>query len=286
MLGLRYYTLTNLSGSEYFVNELDTYLTNRLAQKLSAGNYDDSFLSQWHEWLDELPILGAAGLLNKYITRKRPVTFSEPESITVEIYDSFAGRIPIVVFGNASDFEAFIVNLVYRGERPSNISQMGASFIFGRTQRFLTLSRKFYSNTSPEYVGLTPEEWREKSMLIRREHELTHYYTKTFYGSASNNLHDELIADFIGMYSAFGRYSAKLFRHFMGLDGSEGRLSLYTSGLSPESRRAVAEIACECSDALEAWQYTQAFRKMDTPSRIDYLCQLGIQGIIHSIPKH
>ena len=268
------------------MNELDTYLVNRLTEKLSPVNYDDSFISVWHEWLDELPILGAAGLLNKHITHKRPAAFSEPESITIEIYDSFAGRIPLVVFGNASDFEDFIVNLIYKGERPSSISQMGASFIYGRTQRFLTLSRKFYSNTSPEYVGLSPEEWREKSMLIRREHELTHYYTKTFYGSASNNLHDELIADFIGMYSAFGRYSAKLFRHFMGLDGSDGRLSLYTLGLSPESQRAVAEIACECSDALEAWQDSESFRKMDTPSRIDCLCQLGIQGIIHSIPIH
>lgn len=266
------------------MNELDTYLTNRLAQKLSSVNRDESFLKQWRERLDALPVLGAAGLLNTYITHKRPVTFSEPESITIEIYGSFAGKIPIVVFGNASDFEDFIVNLVYRGERPSNISQMGASFIYGRTQRFLTLSRKFYSSTAPEYVGLTPEDWCEKSMLIRREHEITHYYTKTFYGSASNNLHDELIADFMGMYSAFGRYDAKLFRHFMGLDGSDGRLSLYTSGLSAESQRTVAEIACECSDALEAWQDSESFRKMDTPSRIDYLCRLGIQGIIRDIP--
>ncbi|MBQ7216826.1 MAG: hypothetical protein IJS39_12685 [Synergistaceae bacterium] len=268
------------------MNELDTYLTNRLSQKLSSVNRDESFLAQWHKWLDSLPVLGAATLLNTYITHKRPAAFSEPESITIEIYDSFAGKIPLVIFGNASDFESFIVNLIYRGERPSNFSQMGASFIYGRTQRFLTLSRKFYSNTSHEYVGLSPEEWREKSMLIRREHEITHYYTKTFYGSASSNLHDELIADFMGMYSAFGHYDAKLFRHFMGLDGSDGRLSLYTSGLSPESQRAVAEIACECSEKLEAWQDTQAFRKMDTPSRIDYLCQLGIQGIIRDIPTH
>ena len=266
------------------MNELDTYLTNRLAQKLSSQNHDDSFLSVWEEWLETLPILGAADLLNTYITHKRPVAFFEPESITIEIYDSFAGRIPVVVFENDSDFEAFITNCAYRGERPSNISQMGASFIYGKTQRFLTLSRKFYSNTAPEYVGLTPEQWREKSMLIRREHEITHYYTKTFYGSARNNLHDELIADFIGLYSAFGHYDAKLFRHFMGLDGSDGRLSLYTAGLSAESRKAVAEIACECSDRLEAWQDSDSFRKMNNNSRIDYLCQLGIQGIIQNIP--
>ena len=240
------------------MNELDTYLTNSLAQKLSSVNNDDSFLTQWSEWLDALPVLGAAGLLNTYITRKLPVTFSEHESITIELYDSFAGRIPLVI--------------------------LGTSFIYGKRQRFLALSRKFYSNTAPEYLALTLEDWREKSMLIRREHELTYYYTNTFYGSASNNLHDELIADFMGMYSAFGHYDAKLFRHFMGLDGNDGRLSLYTSGLSPESRKAVAKIACECSDALEAWQDLDSFRKMDTTARIDYLYQLGIQGIIRDIP--
>ncbi len=99
------------------MNEFDTYLTNSLSEKLPSVNYDDSFLAQWHEWILELPLLGAAGLLNKYITRKLPVTFSEPQSITVEIYDSFTGRIPLVIFGNAADFEGFIVNLIYKGER-------------------------------------------------------------------------------------------------------------------------------------------------------------------------
>jgi hypothetical protein len=249
---------------------------------LSAENHDDSFLRIWQYWLDtESP----CELLNNHITHKRPVNFSQPQNITIEIYASFAGRIPIVVFGNASDFEGFILNCT--GGHPDDISRMGASFIYGNSQRFLVLSRKFYSNTSPEYMGLSAEEWREKSMLLRREHELTHYYTKRFYGSACNNLHDELIADFTGLYSAFGHYDAKLFRHFMGIDGShDGRLSLYTEGLSPETRKSVAEIACECSDRLEVWQYTESFRKMDTVSRIDYLCGLGIQGIIRNIPTH
>ena len=266
------------------MNELDDYLANRLAHKLQAVNDDESFLAQWHEWLAMLPVYGAAGLLNHYITAKRPVNFSNPESISIEIHASPAGRVPVIVFGNASDFEGFIVNLVYKGERPDDISQMGASFIYGKRQRFLTLSCKYYSNTPPEYVGLSSEEWREKSMIIRREHELTHYYTKKYYGSASNNLHDELIADFIGMYEAFGHYDAKLFLHFMGIDGThEGRLPLYTSGLAPEPQKAIAEIACECSDALERWQASESFMMMDRPSRIDYLCELGISGIIQRI---
>ena len=260
------------------MNELDEYTANRFGRKLPPENEDESFLAQWQEWLMcESP----SDILNNHIARKHPVKFSDPESITAEIYASFAGRIPLVIFGQDSDFEAFIVNLIYHGERPDNIPQMGASFIYGRTQRFLALSRKYYSNTPPEYVGLTPEEWRGKSMIIRREHELTHYYTKRYYGTASNNLHDELIADFMGMYEAFGHYDARLFRHFMGIDGlHEGRFSLYTSGLAPETREAAAEIARVCSDSLGAWQDSESFVNMDRASRIDYLCGLGIQGMM------
>ena len=159
-----------------------------------------------------------AEILNEYIVSKRPVNFREPDNITLEIFHSAAGDVPVITLGNASDFEDFIVNLVYKGSRPDNISQMGASFVFGKSQRFLVLSKKFYSNTQPEYVSLSPEEWREKSMILRREHECTHYYTKRFYGSASNNLHDELIADFMGIYEALGYYKAKLFQHFMGIE--------------------------------------------------------------------
>ncbi|MBR1656885.1 MAG: hypothetical protein IJ697_00260 [Synergistaceae bacterium] len=169
---------------------------------------------------------------------------------------------------------------IYKGERPDDISEMGASFIYGRKQRFLVLSKKYYSNTEPEFVGLPPGEWREKSMILRREHEVTHYYTKKFYGSASNNLHDELIADFVGIYEAFGYYEARLFKHFLGIDGTGGgRLSLYTDGLSHNVREAVAEIAGRCADTLETWTKTARFMNMNKTERINYLCETSIKDL-------
>ena len=173
------------------------------------------------------------------------------------------------------------MNLTCKGTRPDDISQMGASFIYGKRQKFLVLSKKYYSNTEPEYLGLSPEEWREKSIIIRREHECTHYYTKRFYGSASNNLHDELIADFMGIYEAFGYYRAKLFQHFMGIDEpNEGRLSLYTVGLTQEMRNAIADIAFRCSEYLEEFSKTEAFGKMDNALRINYLCETDIKKML------
>ena len=120
-------------------------------------------------------------------------------------------------------------------------------------------------------------------MVIRREHECTHYYTKRFYGSASNNLHDELIADFVGIYEAFGYYDAKLFQHFMGIDGTgtnEGRLSLYTVGLSQEVRNAIADIACKCSEYLEKFSKSETCGRMNKAQRINYLCETDIKEML------
>lgn len=264
--------------------ELENYLTNRFVRQKSPDNNDEDFFTQWQEWITLLPLKSAGEILNENICKKRPVNFASPENITIEIYESAAGKVPVIIFEDAGDFESFIVNLIYKGIKPDNISQMGASFIYGKNQRFLALSKKYYSNTPPEYVGLSPEEWREKSMIIRREHECTHYYTKKFYGSASNNLHDELIADFFGLYTAFGYYDAKLFQHFMGIDGThEGRLSLYTVGLSHNIREAIAETARKCSDILEEWAKSDNFIRLSRTERIDYLCETSIMAMIKII---
>ena len=260
--------------------EFENYLTNRFIRQEHVENYECEIITQWQEWLQNYDV---HEILNDIICSKRPVKFASPESIMIKIHEAAAGKVPIIIFGDDMDFENFIVNLIYKGIRPDNISQMGASFIYGKKQRFLALSKKYYSNTPPEYVGLSSEEWREKSMIIRCEHECTHYYTKKFYGSASNNLHDELIADFFGLYNAFGYYDANLFQHFMGIDGThDGRLSLYTVGLSPAVVEAIAETARKCSDILEEWAKSDSFKRLNTDERISYLCETSLTEMIYS----
>ena len=98
----------------------------------------------------------------------------------------------------------------------------------------MVLSSKPYSNVPAEELGLETGEWLEKSLYIRREHECTHYYTKLRYDQANNMLHDELMADFIGLYESFGFFRAEWFLRFMGIiDGSGNRMVYYTKAISP-----------------------------------------------------
>lgn len=67
-------------------------------------------------------------------------------------------------------------------------------------------------------MGLHTEEWLKKSLIIRLEHECTHYMTRRLLGSMQNNLLDELLADYRGIVAAFGAYRAAGFLTFMGLE--------------------------------------------------------------------
>lgn len=111
-------------------------------------------------------------------------------------------------------FQNLTTNLIYKGKRPENLSSTGASFVYGKSTRFILLSAKPYSNVSASTLGLKEEDWLEKSMKIRLEHECSHFFTKRFFGNAQNHLHDELIADFFGLLSAFGNYSAEYWESF------------------------------------------------------------------------
>ena len=254
-------------------SELQEYIANKFIKRERVDD-DENFIIIWQNWLKNFT---PSEIINNFMC---PVNFVEPENVIIDIYNSFAGRIPIIIFENAQDFENFITNLFKMGHGAENLSQIGASFISGKTQRFLALSKKFYSNINPSYLKLTPEEWREKSLIIRREHEITHYYTKKFYGNANNNLHDELIADFTGIYAAFNQYSAKLFCHFMGIDGThEGRFSLYTGDLNNRAKNELAKIAVTCANNLENWTKTGDFAKLSTQERINFLCEIGIKGM-------
>ncbi|MCG9966572.1 hypothetical protein L9W92_00680 [Pelotomaculum terephthalicicum JT] len=97
---------------------------------------------------------------------------------------------------------------------------------------FIILSDMEYSNVPAGMLGIAGDEWRRLSLVIRREHEATHYCTLRFFGSARDHLLDELIADYMGIVAAVGRYIAHWFLCFMGLENypafrSGGRLVNY-----------------------------------------------------------
>lgn len=257
------------------------YLKNHF-QNYNPNPWDDlSFLDFWRGFVSEVNKDGAEKAINTMLVPRLPVDFKDAENISAEIYNSCAGEIPVIKIKNTDDFENLVTNLIHKGVRPQNLSSTGAAFVFGKTTRFIILSAKPYSNVTAKTLGLSEDDWQTKSMTIRLEHECTHYYTKRFFGCSQNHLHDELIADFFGLYAAFGEYKAEYFEYFMGVKGTEGtRLACYIPDSSPELLEVLKKTASAAAAYFEKWSKSQDFKKMNHEERIKYLCSLNLAEII------
>lgn len=282
-------TLDNLAGKYGLAGEerqiFDEYTTNRFAGAQEIGEPDTSFLGFWERTIEYARLFGADKAINEKVCSVRPVEFRSPDTLRIEMYDSVAGRIPIIYVRDTADFEQLVTNIAHKGVRPDNISATGASFISGKTTRFIILSAKPYSNVPASELGLSDEaEWAENSLLLRRGHECTHYFTKQTYGITNNILHDEIMADFIGIYETFGFYRAEWFLRFMGIiKGSGGRLVVYTENLPENVRNAVSELAELCARSLEKWSLSDEFASMTNAGHIKHMCRAGFEGMISGI---
>jgi hypothetical protein len=189
-----------------------------------------------------------------------------PERCQVVIHPTASGKIPLIVTGDRMDFVTLVRALSKRNE-PSDIpASMGACMIAGYNDwarfhtavsqhesagcsladafqkvvaqkhlyqdRFIILSDGPYSGVSASAIGIPEAHWRKASLLIRREHECTHYFTRRVFSSMRNNLLDEFIADFNGITAANGRFRSDWLLHFLGLESfpryrEGGRLQNY-----------------------------------------------------------
>jgi len=195
---------------------------------------------------------------------------ARPEAIEVVIHPSPAGRIPLLIARSRPEFVALIRALTKKNEPEPVPDAQGALMVSGynnwsrvgelrrrwealdpagretvtwgeelqRTprelyqDRFILLSDGPYSAVPAADLGLDETEWREMSLIIRREHECAHYLTRRLFGSMRNNLLDELIADYAGLVAATGGFRADWFLRFVGLEEFPryrpgGRLDLY-----------------------------------------------------------
>lgn len=99
------------------------------------------------------------------------------------------------------------------------------------TDSLIVLSCGPYSNVSADAVGLTEEEWLEKSLTIRMYHECTHFVCRRLFPENKDAVRDELVADAVGVYAAFGKVDRALIELFMGIQNNAyvgGRLENYT----------------------------------------------------------
>jgi hypothetical protein len=191
-----------------------------------------------------------------------------PQQLELFMHESWAGPIPVIFAGDRSDFELLVQALLRRNEPVAIPAAMGACMVAGFNNwdrissyrnhwelehgsvgweqewqrlipqkalyqdRFILLSDIPYSNIRATELGLAEDYWRQKSRLIRLEHESIHYWTKRRLGAMQNNALDELMADYWGLVSATGEYRADWFLRFLGLEAwpryrSSGRLSSY-----------------------------------------------------------
>ena len=226
------------------------------------------------------------------------LVLEQPEALELTVTRTAAGGVPVLVAGDRRDFILLVQALTGRNEPIDVPDAMGACLVKGlnnwsrvsayraawaRTadesddaawaaefqrliprkelyqDRLVILSRGPYSATSHVTTGLSESEWLSRSLVIRREHELTHYFTYRVFGSMRSHVVDELVADFVGLLIGYGAYRADLALRFLGLEAfpsyrSGGRLEHYrgTPPLSDEAFAVVQTLAVRAAHNLEA----------------------------------
>ena len=243
------------------------------------------------------------------------LTLERPDLLELSIHPTIAGHVPLIIVGHRGDFVKLVQAFSERNEPKVVLDSMGACIVKGLNNwsrihvrrdewkraagaagtddgwaaefqkliphkelyqdRFIILSRGPYSAIAARDVGMDEGEWLDRSLAIRREHELTHYFTHRAFGTIRNNVFDELIADFVGLARAFGHYRSDLALRFLGLEAYPafrpgGRLEVYR-GKPPLSDDAWAVAR---TLAVHGARNLDAFAK-DQPQHLESLGALG-----------
>ena len=206
-----------------------------------------------------------------------------------EIADTPAGQVRVVTLGNRQDFELALRSLMAAKDGPltpipaSQGAAMLTVFNWPRIHAHLALypeeeraaefkrftavrenyvdmlvllSRGPYSHVDAAAVGETEAAWLEHSDTIRRYHELTHVICRSIYPGDIAPIRDELVADAVGLYAAYGCFDPETEKLFLGIrDGRYvgGRLGNYTD--APES---LTEAVCAALERIRAMMDKQA----------------------------
>ncbi len=180
-----------------------------------------------------------------------------------EILETPAGPVRAVTLGNRRDFELVMRGLLAAKAGPlapipeSQGAAMVTVFNWPRIHAYLAgfpaqeqnaafkrftavrenyidmlvvLSRGPYSHVPASLVGHTQEEWLALSDTIRRYHELTHVICRRLYPDRIAPVRDELVADAVGLYAAYGHFDPDPELLILGIrDGAYvgGRLENY-----------------------------------------------------------
>ena len=250
---------------------------------------------------------------------------NDPKNITLKIGESIAGKIPILTVPDQEDFIKILQCLLYKNNPKPVPQSMGAVLINGLNNwqkianlksdwlanhtvdnwskefylnvlpsyslykdKLIIISTKPYSNVSAKQLGLNESLWLSYSISIREEHECTHLYTLKKFGIASNNLHDELIADYIGIVKTIGKYNKSWMFMFMGLENypkyrQGARLENYVSDdkLSKDDFIKLIEIVKMAIENISIFDESvgKLQSNIDQMCRIDALCETSLEEL-------
>lgn len=252
---------------------------------------------------------------------------AHPEGMLLSIVPTMAGRVPVLVVGDRADFERVVQALTSRNEPAPVPLSMGACMVSGlinwdRVQRhrdawqraspaageaawseeftrlaaqkalyqdrLIILARGPYSGVEPGPDGESPDAWLARSLVIRQGHECAHYFTWRVFGTIRTHVFDELLADFVGLVRAYGRYSARIARRCLGIEGARatgasGRLDNYRGHppVSPEAFAVLEVLARTATDNLErAWDARAETHGLDGLARFAWaLCHLTLDDL-------
>lgn len=240
-------------------------------------------------------------IVRKGVLPEKPEnSFPGSDSDSVTLRQTPAGCVEVIRLGRRSDFIRAVQALAYRCEPVEIPDSMGAVTISGvvnwrkiqrhKTQwtaahpeenwpaefrRFtsqpdnyrdclLFVSEGPYSAYPAQAAGYAPDLWLEASLTIRSDHEITHWICRRLWKEHQHAIRDEIVADCIGLLSAFGAYDPDLAARLLGLEPEGyregGRLQNYVQGSlpSPELLEKVRQQISLLS-ALQPERFTDPF---------------------------
>jgi hypothetical protein len=226
------------------------------------------------------------------------LTLTAPDKLRVWLHPALAGPLPVVCTPERDDFVRLVQALSCRNEPEPVPAAQGACLVAGLNNwdrvrrhrerwqageagpdaavtweeewrrliphkelyqdRLVILGEGPYSNVPAAELGLSEEEWRRLSLVIRLEHECTHYFTLRLFAWMGTHLLDELLADYAGIVAACGRFRADWFLRFVGLEDfpryrAGGRLENYRGRppLSDDAFRVLQALVKSAAENLE-----------------------------------
>ena len=226
------------------INVLGQYLVELRFPISSGMSFTNDYRAATRRGMDPSQSASAVGL-----------KLRAPEQCQVVLHQTMAGRIPLIIAPVREDFVTMVQAFAKHNEPAFIPDSMGALMVAGYNNwhrihglaqaldwdwhsetlwteyfqyldqhkdqyqdRFIILSKGHYSGVPPSDLDLSNDEWEQLSLVIRREHECTHYATRRMFSSMRNNLLDELIADFNGIIHASRSFRGDWLLRFFGLE--------------------------------------------------------------------